>query len=410
MPAAQAADLDATMGVTHPAEEHLLLDKPADLYDAFRTRTHQALNEQGIHFGAGYAMTVLGNPAGGAHQGATYSGLFGAGLDFDFGHWFDWTDAVLRVSGSWAGGDSLSEEYIHNAIDVSNVFSGRAVRLYELSLRDTFFDDALELRFGRLSVGARFGISPLSDAFVNLSFNENLAALSYNDPAFVTDPVSVWGMTASWEPKHSNWRARLGIFDASDPDQWNQDTSGIDFSFDPGAGVLLVGEVETRTPEGLPLLPRPAHLALGFFVDTGKRPVLGTEDEEKQGNYNLWLTMEQSVATFRDEADDLSAFLTFVGAPQASLNTFLFSTTGGLVWRGWHPARPQDAWALGVAYYQFSKDLPGQSYEMAIDFAYTWVVNSWLRVQPDIQGVIRPDGRSGVPNALVVGFAADVTF
>ena len=108
---------------------------------------------------------------------------------------------------------------------------------------------------------------------------------------------------------------------------------------------LLVGELEARSQESLPFLPRPGQLVAGFFVDTGKRPVLDVPDEEVQGNYNLWLTLQQSLATFRDEGDDLSAFLTFVGAPRASLNTFLFSASGGLVWRGWNAARPEDSCA-----------------------------------------------------------------
>ena len=400
----------ATMEVKPPDELEVPAEDALDRYQDFRVHMHKRMAEYGIHFGAGYAMTVLGNPVGGAEQGAAYAGLFGAGLDFNFSRWVDWSDAVFRISASWASGDSLTEEDIRNAIDVSNVYSGRAVRLYELSLRERFFDEALEVKIGRLSVGAHFGISPLADAFVNLSFNQNLVALSFNDPAFVADPVSVWGATAAWKPKASAWGARFGAFDASDPAQWNENTSGMNFNFNPGAGVLLVGELEARSQESLPFLPRPGQLVAGFFVDTGKRPVLDVPDEEVQGNYNLWLTLQQSLATFRDEGDDLSAFLTFVGAPRASLNTFLFSASGGLVWRGWNAARPEDSWALGVAYYQFSDDLPGQSYEMAVELAYTWVATSWLRFQPDIQAVIRPDGRGGIPNAIVAGFAADIAF
>ncbi|MEO2169654.1 MAG: carbohydrate porin, partial [bacterium] len=333
--AASAVDMDEMLGHSHLEEETAGLEASADVVESARRKIHKKEKSHGFHFGAGYTMSVLGNPVGGVSQGMAFAGLYGMGVDVDLEHWFGWKDAVFRVSGSWATGSSLSEDYIGNQIDVSNVFSGRGVRLYEVSLRDSFFDERLEIRLGRLSVGARFALSPHADAFVNLSFNENLAAVLYNNPAFVADPVSVWALLLSWSRPELNWRIRAGAYDASSPDQWRDSISGTDFSFDPGAGLLTVMQIDTWTQQGLPFLPREAALSAGFFVDTGKRPVLDDETKERSGNVNFWLTLEQSLASFREEVDDLSAFLTLTGAPQAELNTFVFAASGGLVWRSW---------------------------------------------------------------------------
>ena len=58
----------------------------------------------------------------------------------------------------------------------------------------------------------------------------------------------------------------------------------------------------------------------------------------------------------------------------------------------------------------FSRDLPGQTREVVLEWTYAIAVAPWLTVQPDVQYVIRPDGRSSIPNALVVGVQIAVQF
>ena len=45
---------------------------------------------------------------------------------------------------------------------------------------------------------------------------------------------------------------------------------------------------------------------------------------------------------------------------------------------------------------------PGIEHEAILELNYHYNITSWLYVQPDIQGVLRPNGTGRVPNALVL--------
>jgi porin len=63
-----------------------------------------------------------------------------------------------------------------------------------------------------------------------------------------------------------------------------------------------------------------------------------------------------------------------------------------------------------VYYGAFSRYLAGQTYELVLEWTYALAVTPWLTVQPDIQYIIHPGGRSSVPNALVVGVQLSFQF
>ncbi|MDO8477369.1 MAG: carbohydrate porin [Candidatus Rokubacteria bacterium] len=68
-------------------------------------------------------------------------------------------------------------------------------------------------------------------------------------------------------------------------------------------------------------------------------------------------------------------------------------------------------WSTGKAYYGgFSRDLPGQTYELVLEWTYAIAVARWLTVQPDLQYVINPGGRSSVGSAVVLGAQLAVEF
>lgn len=43
-----------------------------------------------------------------------------------------------------------------------------------------------------------------------------------------------------------------------------------------------------------------------------------------------------------------------------------------------------------------------------LELNYRISLASWLWLQPDVQGIVQPKGRSDVPDALVAGFAVGV--
>jgi hypothetical protein len=58
----------------------------------------------------------------------------------------------------------------------------------------------------------------------------------------------------------------------------------------------------------------------------------------------------------------------------------------------------------------FSDDLPGQDGETLLELNYRVQIAPWAFVQPDLQYIIDPGGRSDIDDALVLGFAVGVAF
>ncbi len=92
------------------------------------------------------------------------------------------------------------------------------------------------------------------------------------------------------------------------------------------------------------------------------------------------------------------------------VNQLQFMVAGGLSYQGLIPSRPDDSLSFIGAYGLFSDDLPGQDGETLLELNYRAQIAPWIYVQPDMQVIIDPDGRSDIDDALVLGFAFGVSF
>jgi porin len=87
-----------------------------------------------------------------------------------------------------------------------------------------------------------------------------------------------------------------------------------------------------------------------------------------------------------------------------------FFAAAGAIYRGAWPGRDKDALAVVAYYGAFSRNLRGQTEEAVLELTYTLAVAPWLTVQPDLQYIVNPGGRSSVKNALVIGAQILLTF
>jgi len=88
------------------------------------------------------------------------------------------------------------------------------------------------------------------------------------------------------------------------------------------------------------------------------------------------------------------------------------------------PGRANDVAGFAVIYGSFSSDLRQSErlqrragvaaaihdYELVLEWTYGIQVARWLTVQPDVQYVVRPNGSSAIPNALILGFQVSMNF
>jgi porin len=156
----------------------------------------------------------------------------------------------------------------------------------------------------------------------------------------------------------------------------------------------------------------PGTLRVGAYYDSNVFPKLSDSKLRRRGNWGAYLLVDQVV--YREGARGSGQGLvlggSFVVAPDQSTNTIPYFAALGAVYRGLLPRRDKDALAFAAYYGVFSRDLPGQNSETVLELTYTLALTPWLTVQPDIQYVINPGGRSSVKNAVVIGAQISITF
>ncbi|MEQ9620194.1 MAG: carbohydrate porin [Deltaproteobacteria bacterium] len=370
-------------------------------WGGFRDR----LIEWGVRPTATYDTTVLGNPTGGEKKGVKYAGLLNLYLDLDLERLLDVGGTRFMVSGSWASGGSLSEEDIGNFFPVSNIFSGRSVRLYQLFLETKFWDKRVTVAAGRLGVADYFSTAEVFGNYVSDAFNMHPVGIDINVPAYFANPEASWGSRMKIKPADDFYLAS-GAYN-SNPRVGRDSTHGLDFSF--RNGVILIAEAGymPNSEEGSGGLR--GGYKLGAYYDTGKFEELANTEKSRRGNYGFYVVIDQML--YREpetESEGFTAWATVTLAPEEEINTIPFFLSWGFVYEGLFPGRDEDNAAFGMAYGAVSNDLEGKDFEIALEGTYIFQISRWLDIQPDVQYIVHPGGSGSIPNALVVGVMLSV--
>ena len=367
------------------------------------------LAEWGVTPSGRYATDLQANAAGGQRRGKAYAGDFAVDVSFDMEKLAGLKGLAVGVSGDWASGTNLSDD-IGNIFTVAQTFEGRIVRLSNLYLQQSLFDGRLDVRAGRFATGADFLGSPAGLSLVNDTLNPILDAVQKNVPSVTAPPNSTWGGRVIARPTEalSLW---AGAF-YSDPALNQTTANGTEFGISRSAGYFVIGEAGYRLNSEKGDTGLPGRYRAGGYYDSNQYAFLDNPGRQQMGNYGLFLLGEQMV--YREGGPGSNQGLTVFGgliyAPQQRINTLPWFASAGATYRGLVPGRDKDAAIFALYYGGFSRDLPGQTYELVLEWAYAMAVTRWLTVQPDLQYVINPGGRSSVGNAVVVGAQLAVEF
>ena len=369
-----------------------------------------ALVSWGITPSVRYATDLMASVAGGQQRGKAYAGQLAVELSADMGKLAGLRGLTFDISADWASGTDLSAD-IGNSFTVAQYFEGgNIVRLYNLYLQQSLLDGRLDLKAGRISVGADSLTSPADMSFVNEALNPIVLAVQRNVPGVTADPNATWGGRVVARPTGS-FTLSAGAF-YSNPVLDQLTANGTEFRISSSAGYFVVGEVTYRLNLETGDTGLPGRYRVGGYHDSNQYASLTNPAHRQTGNYGVFLLGEQMV--YRDgepgSARGLSVFGGFIYAPQERINPVPWFASAGASYRGLVPHRDKDIAAFAVYYGGFSRDLPGQTYELVLEWTYAIALSRWLTVQPDVQYVINPAGRSSVGNAVVVGVQLALEF
>ena len=368
-----------------------------------------ALAGWGITPSARYGTDMQANVLGGRRRGKAYAGDLAVDVSVDMEKLAGFRGLTVGVSGDWASGTDLSSD-IGNTFSVAQAFEGRMVRLSNLYLQQSLLDGRLDVKAGRFATGADFLLAPVDANLVNATLNPILDAVQKNVPGVTAPPNTTWGGRVVATPTEA-LSLSAGAF-YSDPDLELPTATGTEFGISASAGYFVVGEAGYRVNAGKGDAGLPGRYRAGGYYDSNEYASLANPDRERTGNYGFFLLGEQMVYREGGAGSDqgLSLFGAFIYAPQQRINPIPYFASAGVRDRGLVPGRDKDTAGFALYYGRFSRDLRGQTYELVLEWTYAIAVAGWLTVQPDLQYVINPGGRSSVGNAVVVGAQLAVEF
>ncbi|MBU6374138.1 MAG: carbohydrate porin [Alphaproteobacteria bacterium] len=274
---------------------------------------------------------------------------------------------------------------------VSNLEARQRLRLYEFYLQQNFGGDRGDVRVGLIGFDSSFYVTDSSGLLVNPAFGipAEIAATGSNGPSIY--PSSSLAIQATWRPVDSLY-AQVGAFNAKAGTIG--DPGDVDTRFDEGA--LVVGEVG---------VVQDGKLAVGAWTYTEKaddiratRPSGAPERRTARGAY---LLMEQPL----NEPDGPRAATTFfrLGVSDGKTTEIAASTQAGIQIDRVFEGRPDSKFAAGIRYTRLTDNALANAKDDGIDLehgeygvelSYADNVTPWLAVQPNLQVIADPGGRS----------------
>jgi porin len=351
-----------------------------------------ALSAHGFEPYLVYTGTMWSNLAGGRTTGVRWNGYLDMGLEVELAKLGTWDGLGFHFDAHWWQGTRLSQELIGGlaAMSPSDWEASATLRIYNIYLRQSLYDDRVVLKAGQLAADTDFMVTKYGGIFLNAAFG----ALPSQDVNLDTPvyPLAAPGVVVLAKPRP--WlTGRFGAYtgDAGDDVAGNH---GFGWGLGNNAGYTFYTELAATVP-GASL---PGTYTLGGIFDTGGSAQFGT-GEERRAHYELYLMVDQALVA-RDNGDPmLGAFARISGSPQDDRNVVGLYADAGLAVFGLLPSRSKDVLGVAVSVLRFTDDFqrieqtagtPVGRGETALEVTYQITLAPWLVVQPDAQFFFDP--------------------
>jgi porin len=432
---ASAADVsikDALPAPYYDSAEDLLTRKYL-LGDFGRT----ALAQQGVSLFGDLTNETVANTSGGAKTGGANAGQFAFGTKIGMDRLAGLDGGLFGVTFVDRWGRNLNADDGIPALQLTNEVFGRGnvLRLVEFYYSQKLSGDALEVKGGRLPVGADFFFGNCD--FLNLTFcggqpGNILGSYIYNFPV-----SQMAGLVKLNLP--SNFQLEAGVYDSNSNYLETRPSVALLPVFAPSApntGVLVPVELNWKGSIG----GLAGVWKAGGWYDSQKAEqataaagIPGAAPDFRNGEYGGYVSVFQqlvSAGSFKDAPDPKRGLFTFfnlsIGDHRTSVQDY--QAAWGVQKVGTFPSRPEDqiGFAIGTTHINSSiasaeaaaiARLGVQRNEYPLEAWYCWQATPWLKLRFDLQYVINPGGYengndlvNANGNALVLGLRTAVAF
>lgn len=377
------------------------LDARADVNE------HESLSEaaSAYEFHAVYTADTWRNARGGLRTGTVYLDSLDFTLAIDGEHAWDLPGVSALAYVLYNNNASLSDDYVGDAMTVSNIDAREAWRLYEAWVQWENGPNTFSLRFGLYDLNSEFDVTESRALFINSThgIGHEFGQTGKNGPSIF--PVTSLAVRAVWSPAPS-WYVLAAVFDGVPGDPEHPSSNRIRLGGDDGA--LWIAELQ-RVGE------RVTRLALGVWGYSARfedvRSSQSTAFGPRRDDCGSYASAEIALDSARENEPATLAFARY-GVANDRINQYADSWSFGIRHRGLFPARPNDE--IGLAYGLTHvadpvRDIaalagePREPYEAVIELTYRAAISPWLTIQPDIQYIKNPSANPLIEDSLAMG-------
>ncbi|MCP1642740.1 porin [Pseudomonas citronellolis] len=424
------------------ADEAFSADSKWGLGDWGGTRSE--LLEKGYDFKLNYVGEAAGNLHGGYNDDKTarYTDQWALGTHLDLQKILGWHGAEFQLTVTERSGNNLSNDRISDprAGQLSSVQEvwgrGQTWRLTQMWYKQTFLDDALDIKVGQFGEGEDFNSFPCD--FQNLAFCGSQVG-NWVGGIWYNWPVAQWALRVKYNLS-PEFFVQVGAYEQNPS---NLETgNGFKLSGSGTKGAILPVELVWSPKVGAQQLP--GEYRLGYYYSTAKaddvyedvngqpQALTGNAFKSHGSKHGWWVVAQQQVTAHDGDASrGLSLFANFTVHDQATNSVDNYQQVG-MVYKGLFDARPKDDIGLAVARIHINDDVtkhqkqlnevaglddydnplfqPVQHSEYDAELYYGVHVTNWLTVRPNLQYIKHPGGVYEVDNALVAGLKIQSSF
>ncbi|WP_346796781.1 carbohydrate porin [Halomonas sp. Bachu 37] len=386
-----------------------------------------SLEQQGVEFNLGYISESAWNAHGGYNRDRTvrYSDQWTTGISFDLDTLFGLPNASFQFTLTNRNGDNLTTDRLvypesGSVSSVQEVYGrGNVTRITQLWYRQQFFDEALDVKLGRIPVSDDF--ATFDSRFQNLYLGSaqpgnQAGSIWYNWP------VSQWATRVRWNATGEHY-VQMGLFDLN-PSNLDPD-NGLDLKHSGTTGALIPVEFGWTPELGSDSLPGQYKIG-GYYSTAGATDYTADREDATQSyRMGLYYVVDQQITTRDDDVSrglSLFSMSTWNDRDTAYIDKYV---SIGMQYKGPFDARPKDDFGIGLAWANVNEHYdtymrrdasggqaspgprPAQSEEYNAEIYYGFHVADWLVLRPNLQYVIHPGGVNDTDNALVGGLMVE---
>lgn len=406
--------------------------------------SRQSLQDQGVTFDASYISEMAFNALGGYDKNGKleYADQFSFGTNFDLQKLAGISGADAQIIITNRNGENLTGQRlvdprtgpVSSTMEVQG--RGQIWRLTQMWYRQSFFDDKVNWKVGRVSPSEDFQSFPCD--FQNLSFCAAQAGMWAGDDWY-SYPVGQWGsrLRFSLSPEV---QFQVGVYEHNRT--LTEHDNGFKLSTSGSNGVILPVELIWSPQHALFGLP--GEYRIGAYrmninaddkfkdINGDPRALTGEPALNRKKRTGTWFMARQQVAHIGGDTNRPVEIFAQAHANDRDTSFVDRFYSAGVVATGPFESRPGDqlAFAVGRAHvnssikrseellnqaagvfdYSDPAFTPEQTSEYMAEVYYGVKVNNWLTLRPNVQYLHNPGAVEEVDDAFVAGLKVIAIF